>query len=79
MVHTRHALHRLMLPTRSTRVVVVALAVLAVACGDLTRPKASTPNIALSPAIVTTEAVRQTRGSYAVELEKALAGFSSVD
>lgn len=37
-----------MLPTRSTRVVVVALAVLAVACGDLTRPKASTPNIAVS-------------------------------
>jgi len=37
-----------MLPTRSTRVVVVALAILAVACGDLTRPKASTPNIAVS-------------------------------
>ena len=37
-----------MLPTRSTRVVVVALAVLAVACGDLTRPKASTPNLAVS-------------------------------
>ena len=37
-----------MLPTRSTRVVVVALAMLAVACGDLTRPKASTPNIAVS-------------------------------
>ena len=37
-----------MLPTRSTRVVVVALAMLAVACGDLTRPKASTPNIAVT-------------------------------
>jgi len=37
-----------MLPTRSTRVVVVALAILAVACGDLTRPKASTPNIDVS-------------------------------
>ena len=37
-----------MLPTRSTRVAVVALAVLAVACGDLTRPKASTPNLAVS-------------------------------
>ena len=37
-----------MLPTRSTRVVVVALATLAVACGDLTRPKASTPNLAVS-------------------------------
>jgi hypothetical protein len=48
MVHTRHALHRLMLPTRSTRVVAAALAVIAVACGDLTRPKASTPNIAVS-------------------------------
>ena len=37
-----------MLPTRSTRVVAAALAVLAVACGDLTRPKASTPNLAVS-------------------------------
>jgi hypothetical protein len=37
-----------MLPTRSTRVVVVALAIVAVACGDLPRPKASTPNIAVS-------------------------------
>jgi hypothetical protein len=37
-----------MLPTRSTRVVVVALAIVADACGDLTRPKASTPNIAVS-------------------------------
>lgn len=37
-----------MLPTRSTRVAAAALAVLAVACGDLTRPKASTPNIAAS-------------------------------
>jgi hypothetical protein len=45
---TRHISHRIMLPTRSTRVVVVALATLAVACGDLTRPKASTPNIAVS-------------------------------
>src|SRR5690348_5590472 len=48
MIHTRHVLHRLMLPTRSTRVVAAALAVLAVACGDLTRPKASTPNLAVS-------------------------------
>lgn len=37
-----------MLPTRSTRVLVVAFATLAVACGDLTRPKASTPNLATS-------------------------------
>jgi hypothetical protein len=37
-----------MLPTRSTRVAVVALATLAVACGDITRPKASTPNLAVS-------------------------------
>ena len=37
-----------MLPTRSTRVVVVACAMLAVACGDLTKPKASTPNLAIS-------------------------------
>lgn len=37
-----------MLPTRWTRVVVVALAALAIACGDPTRPKASTPNIAVS-------------------------------
>ena len=37
-----------MLPTRWTRVVVVALAVFAVACGDLTKPKASTPNLAVS-------------------------------
>jgi len=37
-----------MLPTRSTRIVVVALAALALACGDLTRPKASTPNFAAS-------------------------------
>ncbi len=40
-----------MLPTRSTRVVVVALAVLAIACGDITRPKASTPNLAVSYAL----------------------------
>jgi hypothetical protein len=37
-----------MLPTLSTRVVVVALAFVAVDCGVLTRPKASTPNIAVS-------------------------------
>ena len=37
-----------MLPTRSTRVAVIALAMLAVACGDITRPKASTPNLAVS-------------------------------
>lgn len=37
-----------MLPTRLTRVVVVALAVLAAGCGDLTKPKASTPNLAVS-------------------------------
>ena len=39
-----------MLPTRLPRVAVVAvvaLATLAVACGDLTRPKASTPNLQL--------------------------------
>lgn len=36
-----------MLLTRPTRVVIVALAVLAVACGDINRPKASTPNIAV--------------------------------
>lgn len=48
MDRTRHISHRIMLPIRSTRVVVVALATLAVACGDLTRPKASTPNIAVS-------------------------------
>jgi hypothetical protein len=34
-----------MLPTRRSRVVVLALAVVAVACGDLTKPKASTPNL----------------------------------
>ena len=33
-----------MLPTRSLRVAVVAFAVLAVACGDLTRPKATYAN-----------------------------------
>jgi hypothetical protein len=48
MDRTRHISHRPMLPTRWTRVVVVALAVLALACGDLTKPKASTPNLALS-------------------------------
>ena len=39
-----------MLPTRLPRVAVVAvvaLATLAIACGDLTRPKASTPNLEL--------------------------------
>ena len=40
-----------MLPTRPTRVVVVALAVLAVACGDVNRPKASTPNLAIPYAV----------------------------
>jgi hypothetical protein len=48
MNRTRHVSHRIMLPTRSSRVIVIALATLAVACGDLTRPKASTPNIAVS-------------------------------
>ena len=46
----RHFLTLLMLPTRLPRVAVVAvvaLATLAVACGDLTRPKASTPNLEL--------------------------------
>ena len=37
-----------MLPTRLPRVAVVALATLAIACGDLTRPKASTPNLQLN-------------------------------
>lgn len=38
-----------MLPTRWTRVVVAAaFAVLAAGCGDLTKPKASTPNLAVS-------------------------------
>ncbi len=37
----------LMLPTRLPRVAVVALATLAVACGDITRPKATTPNLRL--------------------------------
>jgi len=44
----------LMLPTRLPRVAVVAvvaLATLAVACGDLTRPKASTPNLQLDYAV----------------------------
>src|SRR5687767_14365677 len=36
-----------MLPTRLPRVVVVALAAAVVACGDPTRPKATTPNVAL--------------------------------
>ena len=36
-----------MLPTRFLRVAVVALATLAVACGDLTRPKATTPKLQL--------------------------------
>lgn len=34
-----------MLPTRLVRVGVVALAVVAVACGDITRPKATYPNV----------------------------------
>ena len=45
-----HILTYLMLPTRLPRVAVVAvvaLATLAVACGDLTRPKATTPNLQL--------------------------------
>jgi hypothetical protein len=37
-----------MLPTRLPRVAVVALATLAVACGDITRPKATTPNLQLN-------------------------------
>jgi hypothetical protein len=36
-----------MLPTRLPRAAVVALATLAIACGDLTSPKASTPNLEL--------------------------------
>jgi len=48
MARTRHISHRPMLPTRWTRVVVAALAVLAAGCGDLTKPKASTPNLAVS-------------------------------
>jgi hypothetical protein len=36
-----------MLHTRLPRVAVVALATLAIACGDLTRPKATTPNLQL--------------------------------
>jgi hypothetical protein len=45
-----HFLTLLMLPTRLPRVAlvaIVALATLAIACGDLTRPKASTPNLEL--------------------------------
>ena len=34
-----------MLPTRLVRVGVVALAIVAVACGDITRPKATYPNV----------------------------------
>src|SRR4051794_19067180 len=37
-----------MLPTRLLRVVVVALATIAVACGDPTRPKATIVNLQLS-------------------------------
>jgi hypothetical protein len=37
-----------MLSTRLSRVVAVALATLVVACGDPTRPKATTPNLQLS-------------------------------
>ena len=40
-----------MLPTRASRVVVVALAVLAVACGDPTKPKASYANAPSSYAL----------------------------
>jgi hypothetical protein len=40
-----------MLPTRLSRVVVLALAVVAVACGDLTKPKASTPSLPNSYAL----------------------------
>jgi len=36
-----------MLPTRLPRVAVIALATLAIACGDLTSPKASSPNLEL--------------------------------
>lgn len=43
-----------MLPTRPPRVVVLALAVIALACGDLTKPKASTPSL---PTTVTLAAV----------------------
>ena len=37
-----------MLPTRLLRVVVVALATVVVACGDPTRPRATTPNLLLA-------------------------------
>ena len=37
-----------MLPTRLLRVVAVALATVVVACGDPTRPRATTPNLLLS-------------------------------
>jgi hypothetical protein len=37
----------LMLPTRLPRVAVVVLATLAIACGDLTSPKATSPNLQL--------------------------------
>jgi hypothetical protein len=40
-----------MLPTRLLRVVVVALAAALVACGDPTRPKATTPNVSLTFAL----------------------------
>jgi hypothetical protein len=40
-----------MLPTRSSRIVVVALAVLAVACGDPTKPKATYANALSSYAL----------------------------
>jgi hypothetical protein len=45
------ALYLAMLPTRLIRVVVVALAVALVACGDPTRPKATTPNVSLTYSI----------------------------
>jgi len=42
-----------MLSTRLSRVVAVALATLVVACGDPTRPKATTPNLLLSYSVHT--------------------------
>ena len=43
-----HIYNLLMLPTCLPRVAVVALATLAIACGDLTQPKASTPSLQLN-------------------------------
>src|SRR5215210_7820473 len=42
-----------MLSTRLSRVVAVAIATLVVACGDPTRPKATTPNLLLSYSVHT--------------------------